>query len=91
MFMDGGVARAVDQVVADGVAYFSAAGVRGEIILRKPVCSFPGCCHFRMVGDCTISTPGPGVDVTQKEVVPAGHGFSCGFPVGRSLLHLGTG
>jgi len=78
MFQDGIIAQAVDQVVADGVAYFSSAGNQGRL-------AYEG--EFRNSGLIDPFTgspqhdfdPGPGVDVFQEITVPAGSGFLVSF------------
>ena len=80
MFQDGIIAQAVDQVVAEGVAYFSSAGNSGRRAYQSA---------FRNSGNNLGSTgtnqvpsvtaffahdfdPGPGVDVFQSVTLPAG-------------------
>lgn len=73
-FQDGVIAQAVDQVVADGTAYFSSAGNQARA-------AYEG--EFRNSGlqdPLTLGIqhdfdPGPGVDVLQQITVPVGQGF----------------
>ncbi len=83
MFQDGVVAQAVDTVVANGVAYFSAAGNQGrqsyeaafvdsgEIFCIEFFLPL-GDCHpiFERVGRMHDFDPGPGQDLYQSVTIP---------------------
>jgi hypothetical protein len=73
MFMDGGVAQAVDEVVAGGVAYFSAAGNEGKLSYERP---FNASGFYVSVGGLVWELhdfdPGVGADITQKVAIPVG-------------------
>jgi hypothetical protein len=80
MFQDGPAARAVDQVTAVGVAYFSAAGNLGRAGYEAPFRDtgidlgadglgwVPGRPHFY----AHDFDPGPGIDVFQTVTLPPG-------------------
>jgi hypothetical protein len=78
MFQDGIIAQAADQVVADGVAYFSAAGNQSRLAYEGEV---------RITGELDPFTgspqhdfdPGAGIDVFQEINVPVGSGFVMAF------------
>jgi PKD repeat protein len=83
MFQDGVVAQAVDAVVADGAAYYSAAGNSGRNGYEAPFADSGvifcieffepiGDCNeiFERVGRMHDFDPGPGVDLYQSVTVP---------------------
>ena len=72
MFQDGIVAQAVDDVVADGVTYFSAAGNMGRLSYES---AFRPSSQFLVGSEPYIPhdfDPGPGVDTFQSLTIPAG-------------------
>ena len=75
MFQDGIVAQAVDQVVAQGVAYFVAAGNNARVSYEAPFrdagTAAPGVPPARG-GVLHDFDPGPGVDPFQRLTIPAG-------------------
>ncbi|MDH3978094.1 MAG: PKD domain-containing protein [Gammaproteobacteria bacterium] len=83
MFQDGIVAQAVDAVVGDGVAYYSAAGNAGRASYESDFNDSGEifCIEFFLpIGDCDPTfervgimhdfDPGPGVDLYQSITVP---------------------
>ncbi|MCS7237716.1 MAG: S8 family serine peptidase, partial [Thermoguttaceae bacterium] len=73
MFMDGGVAQAVDQVVAAGVTYFSAAGNEDRFSYERQY--NPSGVYVSvgsLVWELHDFDPGLSVDVTQKITLPVG-------------------
>jgi uncharacterized repeat protein (TIGR01451 family) len=79
MFQDGLVAQAVNEVVAAGATYFSAAGNQGRL-------SYEGA--FRPAAQVMIGNdpyiphdfdPGPGVDTFQRLTIPPGSSISAAF------------
>ncbi|MDY6899543.1 MAG: S8 family serine peptidase [Cyanobacteriota bacterium] len=77
MFQDGIIAQAVDQVVADGTAYFSSAGNNArnsyESAFNSSGVVIPG------IGEFHDFDPGIGVDVLQSITVPVGSEFTISF------------
>ena len=69
MFEDGVIANAVDQVVARGVAYFSAAGNEGR---QSYQAAFRSSGHKGLSGVRHNFDPGPGVSDLQHLVAPPG-------------------
>ncbi|MEO1147801.1 MAG: S8 family serine peptidase [Cyanobacteria bacterium J06638_22] len=72
-YQDDIIAQAVDQVVADGVAYFSSAGNSGATAYET---AFRGSDLFLDLGNFRVEAhdfdPGPGVDPLQRITVPVG-------------------
>src|SRR5262249_46764174 len=88
MFADSPTAQAVDDVVARGVAYFSAAGnfadhsyqstfVAGRTLGDGAIAADPGL-HF-FGGTTHDFQPGPGVDDLQQITIPAGQKLNIGL------------
>ncbi|MEM9806008.1 MAG: S8 family serine peptidase [Cyanobacteria bacterium P01_D01_bin.56] len=79
-FQDGIVAQAVDQVVADGVAYFSAAGNNGDTAYES---AFRNSGIELDFGNFQLEAhdfdPGEGVDIFQTVTVPFGGSISLSF------------
>ena len=79
-FQDGIVAQAVDQVVADGTAYFSSAGNNGDTAYES---AFRGSGQFFTFGNFQLEAhdfdPGAGVDVFQTVTVATGAEISLSF------------
>ena len=82
MFQDGTIAQAVNNVVATGVAYFSAAGnqarnsyqstfTAGPVFAQGAIPSAPGAPPF-FGGTAHNFNPGGGTDVFQRITLPAG-------------------
>jgi subtilisin family serine protease len=69
MFEDGVVSNAIDQVVARGVAYFSAAGNEGR---QSYQAAFRSSGHKGLSGVRHNFDPGPGVSDLQHLVAPPG-------------------
>jgi subtilisin family serine protease len=78
MFQDGIIAQAVDQVVADGVPYFSAAGNDGRNSYES---SFRGSGIFEPIfgGELHDFDPGAGVDLLQSITIPVGRDVVISF------------
>jgi subtilisin family serine protease len=70
MFQDGIVARAVNEVVANGVAYFSAAGNEGRNSYESAF--IPSSQNLTGFGQLHDFNPGPGEDVFQRITIPIG-------------------
>lgn len=87
MFQDGMVAQAVDQVVADGVAYFSAAGNDGRMAYES---AFTASGKNAFGGELHDFDPGPGVDTLQSITVPTGQSFSLSFQWDQPFFSLGS-
>ncbi|MGB3404034.1 MAG: S8 family serine peptidase [Microcoleaceae cyanobacterium] len=68
-FQDGAVSLAVDDVVADGVAYFSAAGNSGDVAYESTQVDFVPDPVFTGVSAYDFD-PGAGVDTRQRITVP---------------------
>ncbi|MEM1308637.1 MAG: S8 family serine peptidase [Cyanobacteria bacterium P01_H01_bin.153] len=79
-FQDGIIAQAVDQVVADGAAYFSAAGNSGD---RSYKSAYRGSGQFLNFGSFQVEAhdfdPGSGVDIFQDITIPVGAQVSLSF------------
>ncbi len=75
MFQDGMISRAIDEVVADGVAYFSSAGNRGRMAYESEFRS-SGLLDPYTNADQHDFDPGPGVKTFQQIHVPVGTGFA---------------
>ncbi len=67
MFQDGIVAQAVDQVVADGVAYFSSAGNSARQSYES---AFTDSGNFGCFGNRHDFDPGAGSDTLQEVTIP---------------------
>jgi hypothetical protein len=78
MFQDGIIAQAIDQVVADGVAFFSAAGNDGRQSYES---AFNPSALFEPIlgGELHDFDPGASVDVFQSLTVPVNSGFTISF------------
>lgn len=79
-FQDGIVAQAVDQVVADGVAYFSAAGNNGNTAYES---AFRNSGTELDFGTFKVEAhdfdPGSGVDIFQSVTIPSGSSINLSF------------
>ena len=72
MFQDGIIAQAVDQVVARGIPYFSAAGNIGRQSYEGPFRSSGKGNIYPNFGDAHDFDPGPGEDISQQITIPEG-------------------
>ncbi|MEO0869288.1 MAG: S8 family serine peptidase, partial [Cyanobacteria bacterium J06642_11] len=79
-FQDGIIAQAVDQVFADGVAYFSSAGNSGDTSYES---AFRNSGIELDFGSFQVEAhdfdPGEGVDIFQTVTIAPGSGFSLSF------------
>lgn len=78
MFQDGIIAQAIDQVVADGVAFFSAAGNDGRQSYESAF-NPSGLFEPTAGGELHDFDPGASVDVFQSLTVPVNSGFTISF------------
>jgi hypothetical protein len=78
MFQDGIIAQAIDQVVADGVAFFSAAGNDGRQSYESAF-NPGGLFEPILGGELHDFDPGASVDVFQSLTVPVNSGFTISF------------
>ncbi|MFP5268729.1 S8 family peptidase [Coleofasciculus sp.] len=78
MFQDGIIAQAVDTVVAQGVAYFSAAGNDARQSYES---AFNGSNLFEPLvsGEFHDFDPGAGIDILQSLTIPENGGFGISF------------
>ncbi|MEQ9552131.1 MAG: S8 family serine peptidase [Coleofasciculus sp. G3-WIS-01] len=78
MFQDGIIAQAVDTVVAQGVAYFSAAGNDARNSYES---AFNGSNRFEPLigGEFHDFDPGTGVDILQSLTIPVNRKFGISF------------
>ncbi len=72
MFQDGIIAQAVDQVKAQGVAYFSSAGNGGRNSWESTSDGFVGSGVIGPLGERHDFDPGPGVDDLQSMLIATG-------------------
>lgn len=77
MFQDGIIAQAVDQVVADGAAYFSAAGNGARNSYESAF--NPSGVVIPQIGEFHDFDPGVGVDFLQSITIPVGTTFIISF------------
>jgi PKD repeat protein len=102
MFQDGAIAKAVDDVAADGVAYFSAAGNSGRDSFESPWVGSGEILYLEVlpgfeitIGEMLDFDPSPGaVDTMQKIVIPEGQcmllAVQWDSPFGSGELGTGT-
>jgi hypothetical protein len=89
MFQDGIIAQAVDEVVADGVAYFSSAGNSARHAYES---AFTPSGQFERTfgGEYHDFDPGSGVDVFQSVTVPVGATLFVAFQWDSPFFSLGN-
>lgn len=79
-FQDGIIAQAIDQVVSNGVAYFSAAGNNGRQAYESP---FRASGRILTLNNFQLEAhdfdPGAGVDIFQRVTIPVGSRISLSF------------
>ena len=78
MFQDGLIAQAIDEVVADGVAYFSAAGNYGRNAYESAF-NPSGRSDRRIEGELHDFDPGLGIDTFQGITIPEGDELRVSF------------
>jgi subtilisin family serine protease len=91
-FQDGIIAQAVDQVVAQGVAYFSAAGNSGRKAYES---TFRPSGEILDFGNFQVEAhdfdPGIGVDIFQRITIPVGATVTFSFQWDSPFFSLGSG
>lgn len=96
-FQDGLVARAVDDVYADGVAYFSSAGNAGResyesaFVGSGQSLALQGSSSMVDFGEMHDFDPGAGVDVRQRIVIPQGRDLFITFQWDQPFASVSSG
>lgn len=91
-FQDGIIAQAVDQVVAQGVAYFSSAGNSGRQAYDSPFRPSGEILDFgRFQVEAHDFDPGVGVDIFQRITIPVGATVTFSFQWDSPFFSLNDG